>query len=173
MTTASTLTTLITIFSSKRWVFATSQNGTFIKFELGLFTQVHLLPPFPAEAVPRHQSAQQEVSAAFAPWSAVWPERGLPYERRPCSQRDRAAGLLCHFLPPHSLHRSDLLHHRRSSYHHQVRALWGFEKQSGVFTGLSQQILGPLEFSYHFLQHFSSSCSVVDRESWIFPLPPD
>lgn len=119
MTTASTLMTLIMIFSSKRWVFKTSQKDS-ITYEESLFACAHFSPLFPAEAVPRHQSAQQEVSAALAPRFAVWSECGLSYERHPCSQRDCATSLFRCFLPPHSLHRSDIFYHHRSSNHHQV-----------------------------------------------------
>lgn len=80
---------------------------------------IHFLPTFPAESVPRHQPAQQEVSAALVLQFSVWSERGLSYERHPCSQRDRAAGLVHCFLPPHSVYRSDPFH-CRSSCHHQV-----------------------------------------------------
>lgn len=120
MTTALTSTTLIMIFSSKRWVFKTSRNESSIKYKESLFAYGHFFPPFPAEAVPRHQSAQQEVSAALAPRFAVWSECGLSYEHHPSSQRDRTAGLVHWFLPPHSLYRSDPSCHHRSSYHLQV-----------------------------------------------------
>lgn len=44
MTTALTSTTLIMIFSSKRWVFKTSQNDSSIKYKESLFADGHFFP---------------------------------------------------------------------------------------------------------------------------------
>lgn len=147
-TTASTPTTPIMIFSSKRWVFNASQKDS-TKHEESLFACAHFFPPFPAEALPRHQSAQQEVSAALAPRFAVWSECGLSYERHPCSQHDCAASLVCCFLPAHSLHGSDIFCHRGASNHHQVQVHFQ-SLTSDAFTGLSQrngQKVVPLAFA--------------------------
>lgn len=123
---------------------------------------IHFLPPFPAEAVPRHQPAQQEVSAALVLRFSVWSERGLSYERHPCPQQDRAAGLVHCFLPLHSVHRSDPFH-CRSSCHHQVHFHSLKSKTMPLQAFPKKKVKsGPIRIFSILKRFWFSSCSLMD-----------